>query len=663
MGTHNKILIAAFIPIFAERDVLWFSENAEKIERLAKTDAFWAARVCTIEEGQTISMSEFLRALADREYEKVQRIAGEGEFSVIGGAVTVFPLNADAPVRIEFLGNVVETITHLPPLLDKGERKTKLLKKEMLKREISHLHNLKEGDYLVHIDHGIGIFRGMMTNIIDGIEKKFYILQYAPPHGSDQHDMLYVPEDQVHKLSLYIGLENPTIHRLSGTVWENAKRKVTEEAGELSKELLLVYAKREQARRAPYRADIAEQKEFDASFEHLETIDQQKAIEEVFADMESDKPVDRLICGDVGFGKTEVALRAAFKAVYSGKQVAVLCPTTVLADQHYETLKERFAKFPVSVAMLSRFETKAAQKETVKKLAEGSVDIVIGTHRVLSADVHFKNIGLVIVDEEQRFGVRQKEKFKSLRESIDILSLSATPIPRTLYLALSGLRNISVINTPPPSRQPIETFVLPYDKTMVARAIADELERKGQIYVLHNRIETLEFAKRAIMELAPDARCETVHGRTSEITLRNTMRRFKEGKFDILIATTIIENGLDLKNANTLIVEDAARLGLAQAYQIRGRIGRSDRKAHAYFFYPPQNITELARKRLEALEEAHELGSGYFIAQKDLEIRGAGNILGKKQSGAVNTVGLNLYCHILNEAIEQLTISTPPIRA
>src|SRR3972149_292163 len=423
---HNKILIAAFIPIFAERDVLWFSENTEKIQRLAATDPFWSARVCTIEEGQKISMSEFLRTLADLEYEKTQRVAGEGEFSVIGGTVTVFPLNADAPVRIEFLGNLIETITHLPPLADKGERKTQLLKKEMLKREISHLHNLKEGDYLVHIDHGIGIFRGMMTNTSDGEERKFYILQYAPPHGSDQHDMLYVPKEQVHKLSLYIGLENPTIHRLSGTVWEHAKKKVTEEAEQRSKELLLVYAKREQARRAPYRADIPEQKDFDATFEHLETMDQQQAIEDVFADMESDKPVDRLICGDVGFGKTEVALRAAFKAVYSGKQVAILCPTTVLADQHHETFKERFAKFPVTIAMLSRFETKAAQKETIKKLAEGQGDIVLDTHRVLSADVHFKNIGLVIIDEEQRFGVRQKEKFRSLRESIDMLSLSAT---------------------------------------------------------------------------------------------------------------------------------------------------------------------------------------------------------------------------------------------
>ncbi|MCR4323132.1 MAG: helicase-related protein [Candidatus Azambacteria bacterium] len=678
MKHHNKILIAAFIPIFAERDVLWFEENDEKIKRLIATDAFWARRATILEEGMRISMSEFLRSLDELEYEKTQRIAGEGEFSVIGGAVTIFPLNIDHPVRIEFLGNSIETIAHLKKEETAGERKAHLLKKEMLKREISHLHNLKEGDYLVHIDHGIGIFRGIKERVIEGEEKKYYVLEYAPPHApclsksegigiqtavqrSDsvvvrrpEHDTLYVPEDKVKKLSLYIGLEQPTIHRLSGTTWEHAKRKVTEDAQILGKELLELYAKRTQATREPYPAHGVDQREFDSIFEHLETIDQQKAIEEVFADMERDQPMDRLICGDVGFGKTEVALRAAFKAVHAGRQVALLCPTTVLADQHFETFTKRFEKFPIAIGMLSRFESKTAQRETLAKLTKGTVDIVIGTHRVLSPDVQFKNIGLVIIDEEQRFGVRQKETFKKLRESIDVLSLSATPIPRTLYLSLSGLRSISVINTPPPSRQPIETFVLPYDKAMVKKALTDELARKGQIYFLHNKIETLEAVKRSLEELVPQARYGTAHGRTSELALRKTMHDFKAGKFDVLVATTIIENGLDLKNANTLIVEDAGRLGLAQAYQIRGRIGRSDKKAYAYFFYSAQKLGDMARKRLEALEEARELGSGYFIAQRDLEIRGAGNILGKKQSGAVNQVGLNLYCQILNEAIERL---------
>lgn len=654
MKHHNKILIAAFIPIFAERDVLWFEENDEKIKRLIATDPFWAGRATIMEKDMRISMSEFLRTLDALEYKKTQRVSGEGEFSVIGGAVTVFPLNLDHPVLIEFLGNSVEAIVCLGKEETAGERKAHLLKKEMLKREISHLHNVKEGDYLVHIDHGIGNFRGITERISDAIERRYYILEYAPPHGRSEHDTLYVPEEQVKKLSLYIGLEQPTIHRLSGTIWEHTKRKVTEDAQILGKELLELYAKRTQATRAPYLAYGHDQREFDSIFEHLETIDQQKAIEEVFADMEKDQPMDRLICGDVGFGKTEVALRAAFKAVHSGKQVALLCPTTVLADQHFETFTKRFEKFPITIAVLSRFESKTAQRETIAKLTKGTVDIVIGTHRVLSPDVQFKNIGLVIIDEEQRFGVRQKETFKKLRESIDVLSLSATPIPRTLYLALSGLRGISVINTPPPARQPIETFVLPYDKAIVKKAINEELARKGQIYFLHNRIETLEEVKRSLEELVPGARYGTVHGRTGELALRRTMHDFKDGKFDVLVATTIIENGLDLKNANTLIVEDAGRLGLSQAYQIRGRIGRSDKKAYAYFFYSAQRLGDIARKRLEALEEARELGSGYFIAQRDLEIRGAGNILGKKQSGAVNQIGLNLYCQILNETIERL---------
>ncbi|MEK7519919.1 MAG: DEAD/DEAH box helicase [Patescibacteria group bacterium] len=660
MTDAKEIMIAAFIPSFAERDVLWFSENAEKIKKLARADSFWKEHILFLEEGERVSMSEFLRSLDSLHYEKVQTVAAHGEFSTLGGTVTVFPLNSDRLTRIEFLGNTVERITPLEQKEIAQDKREKLLKKEMFKREISHLHNLKEGDFVVHLDHGIGIFRGMFESPTPtegnptSFSGKYYLLEYAPPKDSTEHDKLYVPESQVKKLSRYLGLEQPTIHRLSGTVWEHAKKKVSEDAIRLAKELLELYALRHQARRTPYPALVREQHDFDARFEHVETHDQQQAIEDVLADMQKTEPMDRLVCGDVGFGKTEVAMRAAFAAVYAGKQVAVLCPTTVLADQHYETFKNRFAKFPVAIGMLSRFETKQAQKETVRKLKEGKVDIVIGTHRILSKDVAFKNVGLLIIDEEQRFGVRQKEKLKAMRENIDVLSLSATPIPRTLYLALSGMRAISTITTPPLGRQTIETFILPYSKDVIRKAIEYERGRRGQVYFLHNKIETIEKVKETLKELVPKAKFEAVHGRVGEARLRAVMRAFKEKKFDVLVATTIIENGLDIKNANTLIVDDATRLGLAQAYQIRGRIGRAEHKAHAYFLYPSKVLSEDAKKRLEALKEATELGAGYFIAQRDLEIRGAGNILGKKQSGSVNAVGLNLYCQMLADAVESL---------
>lgn len=648
-------MIAAFIPSFAERDVFWFEENAKKIKDLAVRDAFWRENVVFIEERAHLSLSEFLRKLDDLRYEKVQTVTAHGEFAVLGGVVTVFAINLNHPLRIEFLGNKIEKFTSLLELTNlPQDKRERLLRKEMLKREISHLHNLKAGDYLVHLDHGIGIFKGMenMRNA-DGETVDYYALEYAPPKEGKEPDRLFVPENQIKKLSLYIGFQKPTIHRLSGTTWEHAKRKITEDARKLAEDLLAIYAKRHSARRPPYPARHREQAEFDGVFEFVETEDQKKAITEIFADMDKDDPMDRLLCGDVGFGKTEVAMRTAFRASYDNRQIAVLCPTTILADQHYETFSKRFASFPMNIGVLSRFESKRAQKETVKKLKDGKIDIIIGTHRLLSSDVEFKNLGLLIIDEEQRFGVKQKEKLKKMRETIDVLSLSATPIPRTLYLALSGLRRISVINTPPFGRIPIETFVLPYSKETIQKTIREELHRNGQTYFLHNKIETIERVKETLKELVPEARFETIHGRTPETRLRAVMQRFKNKQCDVLVSTTIIENGLDIKNANTLIVDDATRLGLAQAYQIRGRIGRAEKKAKAYFLYPHKILSEDAKKRLEALEEATELGSGYFIAQKDLEIRGAGNILGKAQSGAVNQIGLNLYCQILAEAVEQ----------
>lgn len=649
MSRKTEVMVAAFTPTFAEREVSWFSSHEEKIRQLISSDLFWERHAFFLEEGAHRALSELLRSLDDFHYEKTQRARAPGEFSVLGGTLTLWPINLPHPIRVEFIGNRVDTITALTeegsPDLDQDKRE-KLLKREMLKRDVTHLSNLKPGDYLVHLDHGIGVYKG--------IQEGYFVLEYAPPKDGKDPDRLLVPEAQAKKLSLYLGLERPAIHRLSGTTWEHTKKKVAEDTRKFAQELLAVYAERERAAQTPYETDAHAQREFDAAFPYIETEDQNKAIEDALSDMKKAKPMDRLVCGDVGFGKTEVAMRAAFAAVHAGRQVAVLAPTTILADQHYETFRGRFSKFGISVGILSRFERPQAQKETIAKAREGKIDILIGTHRILSQDVEFKNLGLVIVDEEQRFGVRQKEKFKKMRAEVDMLSLSATPIPRTLYLSLSGLRALSIISTPPLERQPVETIVTPYDPKTISDAIQKELARGGQVYFLHNKVETLEVTRRKLEEIVPSASFATVHGRTPEATLRDVMQKFKDKRTDVLVATTIIENGLDIKNVNTLIVDDATRLGLAQAYQIRGRIGRSDKKAHAFFLYGSRELTEIARKRLEALEEATSLGSGYLIAQRDLEIRGAGNILGKKQSGAVNAVGLNLYCQMLAEEVEKL---------
>jgi len=711
----QELMIAAFTPSFLQKEVIWFEENLEKIRQISKTNPYWKKNVLFLKDEQKIKLSEVLRRLDELNYQKVQESPSMGEFMVRGGLLTVFPANLNASARIEFLGNKIARMEALKEPADQKTRE-KIIKEAGRKKESAHLHNIKPGAFLTHLDHGIGIFRGIASSCYSELvsesekilkqapylskseaighkqqcrtsiwlqddtvsEKNYYLIEYAPPREGRDPDRLYVPEDQAKKLSVYLGFETPKIHRLSAeNAWTRVKKKVKEDTERLARELLEIYSKREISSRAPYENDLHLQKEFDGLFEHMETDDQKKAIEEVYEDMGKERPMDRLICGDVGFGKTEVAMRAAFLAVNSGnpqteraeqsrrtqwhdeashggKQAAVLCPTTILADQHFSTFSERFAKFPINIAMLSRFESKKAQKETAAKLKKGKVDIVIGTHRLLSRDIEFKNLGLLIIDEEQRFGVKQKEKLKKLRENIDVLSMSATPIPRTLYLAMSGLRHISAINTPPLGRQPIETFVLPYSKEIIKKAIAQELKHGGQVYFLHNRIETIEATKTMLAQLLPEIKLGTAHGRMGESQLRKVMQSFKKKEIDVLVSTTIIENGLDIKNANTLIVDDATRLGLAQAHQIRGRIGRAEKKSYAYFLHPAKHLSEDAKKRLAALEEASELGSGYLIAQRDLEIRGAGNILGREQSGAINQVGLNLYCQILAEAVEKL---------
>lgn len=427
-----------------------------------------------------------------------------------------------------------------------------------------------------------------------------------------------------------------------------------EEAEKLARELLEIYSKREIATRPTYLPDTEIDSQIAATFPYEETPDQAQAIEDIKKDLEKSQiPLDRIVCGDVGFGKTEVALRTMIKAINSGYQAAMICPTTILASQHYQTFKKRLKNLPIKVELLSRLQSKKEQKEIIKKIKENNIDIIIGTHRVLSNDIDFKNLGLLVIDDEQRFGVRQKEKLKKLRASLDILSLSATPIPRTLYLSLSSLKNISVIQTPPAYRLPIKTVIHSWDEKIIKKAIKDEVARKGQVYYLHNRVETIETTKKLLENLVPKVKFGIVHGRLNEKELVEVMSEFQNKKIDVLVATTIIENGLDLPNVNSLIVADATRLGLAQAYQIRGRIGRSHIQAFAYFLYGG-NLTDLARQRLKVLKEAEELGSGYRIALKDLEIRGAGNILGKEQSGNINQVGLNLYCQMLSEAIDKI---------
>jgi transcription-repair coupling factor (superfamily II helicase) len=639
----NEVLIVSIIPYFLERENFWFEKNFKKILEARKTQIFWQENTLFLEKNLKIPLSFLLRKLDEMGYEKVWQVSQIGEFSQRGGIVDVFPINLNFGIRVEFLGNKIENIFRLPIEIEDEKREKEILKKRLKSQKIfSDLKGLKPGDYLVHLDHGIGIYNGQET-----INKaQYYVLEYA------QGDKLYVPFGLERKLSRYIGFSEPKISRLGTLTWIKTKRKVKEETEKLARELLKIYAKREIVRRSPYlKSEMV--KYLKETFPFEETPDQEKAIEDIEKDLEKEKPMDRLICGDVGFGKTEVALRAMVRVVESGYQAAMLCPTTILANQHYQNFKKRLKNLPIEIGILTRIQTKKEQKETIKKLKEGKIDILVGTHRILSKDVEFKKLGLLVIDDEHKFGVRQKEKLKKLRAELDVLSLSATPIPRTLYLSLSGLREISLIQTPPTGRLPIKTFILPFSEKVIKEAIEKELKRGGQVYYLHNRVENINSVKNFLEDLLPDVKFGIAHGRLNEKELVKVMEDFQNKKIDVLVATTLIEAGLDLPNVNTLIVADSTRVGLSQAYQIRGRIGRSNVQAFAYFLYP-QRLTPLAKERLRALKEAEELGSGYKIALKDLELRGAGNILGKEQSGNINKVGLNLYCQMLAGAIEKL---------
>ncbi|MBT5346710.1 transcription-repair coupling factor [bacterium] len=509
---------------------------------------------------------------------------------------------------------------------------------------------LKPNDLVVHADHGVGRFEGLVSKVIADITKEFMEVSYA------QNDKLFVPIDQAERVSKYIGNPDlaPKLTRLGGSEWQTVSSKLKKETEKIAKELLALYAQRKAAKGFKYSDDKDAQSRFEETFPYEETPGQIKAILDVKKDMENDQPMDRLVCGDVGFGKTEVAMRAAFKAVTNQKQVAFISPITILADQHYKSFKKRMDDFDVRVEMLSRFKTPSEQRKILERTAKGEVDILIGTHRLISPDVKFKNLGLVMIDEEQRFGVKQKEKLKEFRAEVDVLTLTATPIPRTLNICLNKLRDITTITTPPPGRLPVVTEVRKYSEKIIKEAVEKEIARNGQAYILHNRVQTIDTFAERLKSIMPGIRFIVAHGKLSPLELEDRIMSFKKGEADVLISSTIIENGIDLANANTLIVNKAEQFGLSQLYQLRGRVGRSKTQAYAYLLYHGQRLKLDAKKRLKAIVEASELGSGFQIAMKDLEIRGAGEILGSSQSGAMNVVGVAHFLRMLNKAVEEL---------
>ncbi|WP_122645856.1 transcription-repair coupling factor [Enterococcus mediterraneensis] len=530
----------------------------------------------------------------------------------------------------------------------------KVKKKRARRQTISNAERLKSynelkpGDFVVHANHGIGKFIGMQTLEVDGVHQDYLTILYQ------NEDKLFIPVTQLNLIQKYVASESktPKINKLGGSEWSKTKRKVSSKIEDIADDLILLYAKRESEKGYAFAPDDAYQKEFEDAFPYTETDDQLRSTAEIKHDMEKAKPMDRLLVGDVGFGKTEVALRAAFKAIKESKQVAFLVPTTILAQQHYETMMDRFEGFPVNIGLLSRFRTKKQQNETIEQLRTGQVDIVVGTHRLLSQDVQFADLGLLVIDEEQRFGVKHKERLKQLRSQVDVLTLTATPIPRTLHMSMLGVRDLSVIETPPENRYPIQTYVMETNPGAIREAIMREMARGGQVFYLYNRVATIEQKVAEIQALVPDARIGFAHGQMTEIQLENTLFDFIEGQYDVLITTTIIETGVDIPNANTLFVENADYMGLSTLYQLRGRVGRSNRVAYAYFMYEPQKVlNEVSEKRLQAIKDFTELGSGFKIAMRDLSIRGAGNLLGAQQHGFIDAVGFDMYSQMLSEAV------------
>jgi transcription-repair coupling factor (superfamily II helicase) len=592
-----------------------------------------------------------LRTLIDEGYRVV--VAAEGEGSAVRLAELLLEHGLELPVEVGPLDRgAILTAAKVAVLAEgdlTGRRRAHRAPRPRKRDTAGFFDDLKVGDHVVHHQHGVGRYGGMVKRAIGGVERDYLLLEYR---GADK---LYVPSDQIDAVRHYTGGDSPTLSKLGGGDWARTKAKVKSEVDAVAQELVVLYQTRLNSTGHAFTPDTPWQQELEDAFPYRETPDQLKAIVEVKADMEAETPMDRLVCGDVGFGKTEVALRAAFKAVQDGKQVAVLVPTTLLATQHFQTFSERFAAFPVRVEVMSRFLTPGQSRQVAEGVRSGEVDVVIGTHRLLSQDITFKDLGLLVVDEEQRFGVSHKEQIKQFTTNVDVLTLSATPIPRTLEMSLTGIRDLTLLNTPPAERQPILTYVGEYDERAVAESIRRELLREGQVFFVHNRVRDIEHVAAQLRELVPEARVAVAHGQMDEGTLERVVLDFWEGQFDVLVCTTIIESGIDMPTVNTLVVDRADRLGLGQLHQLRGRVGRSGQRAYAYLFHPHDVVlSEDAYERLKTIGEATELGSGFRIAMRDLEIRGAGSLLGTGQSGHIAAVGYDLYVSMVHEAVQQL---------
>jgi transcription-repair coupling factor (superfamily II helicase) len=610
----------------------------------------------------SIDLEQTLSTLLDYGYKRQDSCSGEGDFSRRGGIVDIFPFSFELPIRIELDNDKVVSIRAfnpssgealwehkiviILPIKKSGVSKTRTFSEEF---PLSNFIDLNIGDYVVHNQYGIGRFLGLNKIKIKDKYKDHLVIEY------DRQEKLYVPVEAMHLVQKYIAfhVRRPRLYRLGGKEWLRTKERARKGIQKVAWELLSLQAMRLGAQGFAYSKDTDWQGQFETTFPYRETPGQVKAALEVKKDMESPKPMDRLLCGDVGYGKTEVAMRAAFKAMMDNKQVAYLVPTTILAEQHYQNFSLRLKDFPVNIELLCRFKTDLEQKKIIGGIARGSVDIVIGTHRLLSADVSFKDLGLVIIDEEQRFGVKAKEKLKKIKLATDVLTLTATPIPRTLYMSLMGAKDLSVINTPPQNRLPIKTIVVEYDEDLIRQAILKEINRKGQVYFLHNRIEDIEKVRGRLSKLlTADTRLAVAHGQMSARGLEEVMSRFLKGEIDVLVCTMIIESGIDIPNVNTIIVDQAHTFGLPDMHQLRGRVGRFDRTAYAYFMIPRNEVLDSqAKKRLDAIQEHAHLGAGFNIAMEDLEIRGAGNLLGVEQHGFIQAVGFDLYCRLLRETV------------
>jgi len=598
--------------------------------------------------GQKIKFDEVIIQLHNLGYERVEHLNNFGQFLVTGGLIKIYSAAVINPVIVDFFGNQIEKIYSYNLATN-----TKIDNLQMIDIPDNIIeidgNLIRYGDLVVHVNHGIGIYRGKILKKINQKIKEFIAIEYL------NGDYLYLPLNIIDKITKYLGVSRrvPRLSRLGSIVWEKTKKKVEASIWALAKELLEVYAKREIIKRKRYHIDWDWDQKLRATFEHFETPDQERTITEIYSDLEHGIPMDRLLVGDVGFGKTEVAVRAAAQVISNGAQVAILAPTTILSRQHLVTIAERLKDFPVKVAELSRFVSQEKQKGIIEDLSLGKIDLIVGTHRLLKQDICFRNLGLLVIDEEQRFGVKDKERLKGLKNDVDVLSLSATPIPRTLFIALSGIRQISIIKTPPAGRISIQTHVEKYQVERAKEYISRELKRGGQVYFLHNDIKTIEAKAKEFERYFPKAVVAIAHGQMPEEKLATTMAEFAAGGIDILFCSTIIENGLDIPTVNTLITEDADNFGLSQLYQIRGRIGRGKNQAFAYFTFK-KNLVGNAYKRLQILVEKTDLGSGFDIAYSDLEIRGGGNILGRQQHGNMEELGLILYTKLLNQAVERL---------